>query len=68
MGCAPGNSKPSSKGPQGCRMGGVTQFELGFVSTLLFVCLLGRADLGTMPQVGRIRKRSQREGSSSGNH
>lgn len=56
MGCAPGTSKPSSEGPQGRRMGGVIQFELGFVSTLLFVCLLGRAGLGTMPQVGRIRK------------
>lgn len=31
-------------------MGGIAQFEPGFVSTLLLVCLLSGADLGMMPQ------------------
>lgn len=42
--------KPSSGGIKGAGVGGIDQFELGFVSNSLLVCLLGRADLGTMSQ------------------
>lgn len=50
MSCATQTSKPSCGCGKGAGVGGVAQFVLGFLSTLLLVCLLGGADLRTIPQ------------------